>query len=308
MVTLTTQDFVDKVRLVARVAQGNNSFTFDQFLSLGDLCMRTLVAPKIASARENYWLTTVTYETEPGLNKYPIPGLAQGNAIVDAKVDVSQNLIHLGRLEIGDLWSFQYSPFAGYGYYIEDNYVRLNPTSLNGQLILWYYREPSELVATTECAQISAINYGTATVTVGTIPSSFIGSDIELDIVKQTPGFNVLKKDAVPVSIVGMDITFDDVPLDVAVGDYVCLSGQSCVIQCPLEWTEVLVQATATKVLETQGYERRYAMAKKELDNMVENAMKLVSPRTIESAKIIYAGGSLLVPQNTGSFLPVRNV
>lgn len=306
MITYTTTTFVNSVLTVAHVPQGNNTFSFNQILSLADLQMRTYIVPKIASCRENYWLTTQTYEIDPDINKYPIPSLAQGSAIVDVKVNVSQNLIHLTRLEISDLYSFQYSPIPGYGYYIEDQYVRLNPTSLVGNLIIWYYRMASQLVPTTSCAQITDVDYETGELTVGTVPSSFIGTGIQLDVVSQTPGFNVLIKNSVPDSIVGMVLTFDYVPPEVKVGDYICLSGQSCVIQCPLEWIEVLVQATVCKIYEIQGYLNKLAVAKKVLEEMLVNATNLVSPRTIESAKVIYSGGALLYPQNRG-WLPVRS-
>jgi hypothetical protein len=105
---------------------------------------------------------------------------------------------------------------------------------------------------------------------------------------------------------VGSDITFDDVPNQVAVGDWVCLSGQSCVVQCPLEWIEVLVQRTAVKIYEIQGYDKKHKMAKDIQDQMEMAAVGLVSPRTIESSKVISGGGSLLYPQTRGWKLPVR--
>lgn len=299
-----TDTFVDQVRNVAHVPQGNNTFSFNQFLQLGDMQMRTLVAPKIAACRENYWLTTVEYPTVPAINKYAIPSKAQGSAIVDVKVNIGVNFVHLVRLEVSDLYSEQYSAIGGYGYYLEDQYVRLIPTTLTGLVTMWYYRIPSKLVATTACARITAIDFGTSTVTVGTVPSSFIGADIEFDIVSAKPGFNVLKKDSL-ATINSPDITFDALPVDLKVGDYVCLAGESCVIQCPLEWYETLVQAVVVKIYEIQGYERKMALAAAVLKDMVDNTTNLVSPRTVSNAKVIYGGGSLLFPKGQ-TWLPIR--
>lgn len=303
MVTFTTTGLVAGIKRTSHVPQGNNTFTFDDFLDIADIEMRTLVAPKIASCRENYWLTTVEIPIDNALNEYQIPHLALGGAIVDIKIRVGTTLIHLARLEVGDLYSEQYSSLPAYGYYIQDGKVKLNPTNLNGTVVMWYYRMPAQLVPVEECAQVTAIAGNV--VTVASVPSTFVGGG-ELDIVSQQPGFYVLLKDSEPVSIVGSDIEFAVLPLDVKVGDWICLSGQSCVVQCPLEWVGVLEQACAVKIYEIQGYLGKQQTAEKTLEKMTAAALGLVSPRTIENSKIIQGGGSLLNPTNPGWSLPVR--
>lgn len=302
MVTYTTTNLLSEIKLVAHVPQGNSTFTEADFLSLADMEMRTGIAPKISACRENYWLTT-NEQPLNGDNEYPIPSKAIGGSFVDVKVKSGVNLIHLGRLEVSELYSTQYSTRPSYSYYLEDNLIRLVPTTLSGNVIIWYYRIPSEIVPVVECAQITEIN--DAALTVDNVPSTFVNQ--ELDIVSQQPGFNVLLKDDEPVSIIGDVITFSEVSSRVTVGDYICLSGQSCVIQCPLEWIEVLVQRVAVKIYEIQGYDRKHELAMKVLEGMEMRAMGLVSPRTIENPKIIGGGGSLLNPQNMGWKLPVRN-
>lgn len=301
-VTFTTTDFVTAVKRVAHFPTGNTTFTTTDVLALGDMEMRTGVAPKVASVRENYWLTTKEFEINDA-NKYPIPSKAQGSAIVDVKMVSGSTYIPMVRLEIGQLYSTDYSTVPAYGYYLEDNNVRLNPANGVGNPIMWYYRIPSKLVPVSQCGAITDVT--ATTVTVSALPSAFVGGG-ELDIVDAEPGFNVLLKDTEPSDITGNVITFDAVPDTVQVGDYVCLSGQSCVVQCPLEWVEILIQRTAVKVYEIQGYEKKHKMASDVLEKMEERALNVVSPRTIESAKIIPAGGSLLQPQTRGWQLPVR--
>lgn len=303
MVTFTTADLITSIKRVTHVAQGNSTFSAADFLAIADTEMRTRVAPKIASCRENYWLTTQDQAVDSDRNEYPLPSKALGSAIVDAMVRSGTNLIHLSRVEASDLYSTQYSTRPAYCYYIEDFILKLIPNNISGTVVMWYYRIPSQLVPVEDCAQITAI--AGSTVTVNAVPSDF-ASLPEMDIVSQQPGFNVLKKDSSPVQISGSDIEFDELPETVAVGDYVCLSGQSCVVQCPLEWIECLVEATAVKIYEIQGYEKKHDSAKKTLAEMEQMAMSLVSPRTIENAKVISGGGSLLCPQTIGWKLPVR--
>ena len=303
-VTYTTTDFLSNVKVVSHVPQGNSTFTESQLLALGDMQMRTLIAPAISSCRENYWLTTQRQTIVNSVNTYELPSKALGSSIVDVKVAVGTNLIHLIRMEVSDLYSTQFSSLPAYGYYIEDAKLKLVPNSLSGELVMWYYRIPSKLVPVVECAQVVDIP-DAFSVEVDAVPSTFNGQ--ELDIVSANPGFNTWLMDEEPASIVGNIITFAAVPPQVRVGDYVCLSGQSCVVQCPLEWVEVLVQSVAVKIYEIQGYDRKMKMADEVLQRMMKATMGLVSPRTVENSKVIQGGGSLLTPQNMGWNLPARS-
>lgn len=304
MVTFTTTDLITSIKRTAHVPQGNSTFNPDDFLAICDMEMRTKIAPRIASCRENYWLTTQDTIIDNGKNLYPLPSKALGSSIVDAKILVNTNLIHMIRLEISDLYSTQYSTMPSYGYYIQDASMILLPATLSGYLRMWYYRIPSQLVQTIECAQITEI--ASNVLTCASVPSAFTGGG-ELDIVSQQPGFNVLLMDDTPTNISGNVITFDAVPDTVQVGDWICLSGQSCVVQCPLEWVEVLVQAATVKIYEIQGYAQKHELAKKVLDEMIVATIGIVSPRTIENSKVISGGGSLLQPMNLGWSVPVSS-
>ena len=301
MVTYNTNTLVESIMRTSHVPQGNNTFDFDGFLALADTEMRTRIAPKISSCRENYWLTRVQYEPTED-NAYPIPSKALGNSFVDVKILVGNNLIPLSRVEISELYSLQFATRPAYCYYLEDNLIKSLSVVNLGPFLVWYYRIPSQLVPVSSCGQITDVT-GNA-VTVDAVPSTFV--DQELDVVSQQPGFNVLIKDNEPVSIVGNVITFDEVPDSVQVGDYVCLSGQSCVVQCPLEWIEVLVQAVTVRIYQIQGYLAKHKTANEDLNEMIKNAMGLVSPRSIENPKIISGGGSLIFPQVLGWKMPVR--
>lgn len=301
-VTFTTSTLITSIKRVAHVPQGNATFDAAGFLALADMEMRTAIAPKISSCRENYWLTTQETEVNDA-NVYPLPSKALGSAIVDAKIKTGGYFIHLSRIEASEIYSTQYSVRPAYCYYIEDFILRLLPNNLSGDVVMWYYRIPSKLVETTDCAQITGIVGNVATC--ASIPSSF-SSVGELDIVSQAPGFNVLLKDSTPVSVGGSDIEFDEIPSTVAVGDWICASGESCVVQCPLEWVEVLVQRVACKIYEIQGYATKLKTSKAILSEMEMATMNLVSPRTVENSKVISGGGSLLSPQTIGWKLPVR--
>jgi hypothetical protein len=303
MITFTSTNLVNSIKRTAHVPQGNATFTVEDFLAIADMELRTKIAPRIASCRENYWLTTQETVIDNAQNKYQLPSKALGSGIVDVKIKSGTNLIHLIRLEVSDLYSTQFSTLPSYGYYIEDATLKLIPATLSGSVVMWYYRIPSQLVPVSSCALIEEVNG--LDITCAAVPSNFTGGG-ELDIVSAQPGFNVLLKDTEPTSIAGNVISFAEVPTTVEVGDYICLSGQSCVVQCPLEWVEVLVQATAVKIYEIQGYDKKWKLANDVLEKMMNATTGIVSPRTIENSKVITGGGSLLSPMNVGWSVPVN--
>lgn len=295
MITFTTTDFVTSVKAVSHFPEGNSTFQPVDILRLGTMQLRTFIAPKVASVRENYWLTRKAYPITANA-EYTVPSFSIGNGLVDVKCLTSTTYIPLDRIEISQLISTQFSPRGTYGFYIEDNLVKLLPnTGLSGDLVLFYYRIPSQLVPTTSCAQIEEIN-GTD-LTVASLPTTATFSvSAELDISSQEPGFNVIVKDTLPTGIVGNVISFAELPNRIRVGDWISLSGQSCVVQAPIEWVEVLVQSTVCKIYEIQGYLSKLKAAQIILAEMEKGTTNVISPRLTEKSKIIQGGGSLNSP------------
>lgn len=299
MLTYTTSDLVQAIVNNSHIPESNRTFNPTEILALADREMRTRVEPHIASTRENYWLTTTDIPIN-SLNEYPIPSLAQGGGLVDIKVATGSLFIPLIRLDLSEVYSDQYSTMPSYGFYIEDGIVRLMPNNaLSGHARMWYYRIPSKLVPVSACAQISDIDTETGEVTVASLPVGY-STSTELDVVAANPGFNVLMKDTKPTNVAGNVLTFESLSPRLKVGDYVCLSGQSCVVQAPMEWVEVLVQAVTCRIYEIQGYDKKLATASKALKDMEDRTLGLVSPRVKDQVKVIKAGGSLLgtVPNN----------
>jgi hypothetical protein len=295
MVTYTTTDLIEAIKRTAHVPTANETFQDPGLLALADTEMRTFVAPKVAAVRENYWTKTKDYDVDEAseVNTFEMPSLAIGGGIIEAKLLQSDFYLPLDRIEISELIGTQFSPRPIYGYTIEDNLIKLLPNGgISGTLRVWYQRIPSKLVATSACAEITAVNGNT--VTVASLPASMT-TETELDIVSAQPGFNCIKIDSAPTAINNMDLTFDELPAGrVKVGDWVCLSGESCVVQAPLEWIEVLVQAVAVKIFLIQGYLTKKKDAEVTLTEMAKAATSTVSPRQTEKTKFINGGGSVL--------------
>jgi hypothetical protein len=294
VITYTTSDLVTAVLGLAHIPEAQTTFQATDILRLADSAMRTLVSPKIVSVREGYWTTYQDYSISTSSDPIDvvIPALALGGAIVEVKLLVNNVYLPVDRLEISELTSTQFTPRPNYGYWIEDNVLKfLGNGGVTGTLRVWYNRMPSQLVQTSACGEITGISSND--VTVSGLPSTFMVGT-ELDIASAQPGFNVLLKDSAPTGINNSVITFTSVPSRVAVGDWVCLSGQSCVVQCPIEWVSVLEQAAVCKIYEAQGYLQKLAAAKASLKEMTDQVLTLIGPRQIQKTKFMQAGGPVL--------------
>src|SRR5690606_8653031 len=86
--------------------------------------------------------------------------------------------------------------------------------------------------------------------------------------------------------ISGTTIEFSSLPDELAVGDYVCLAGESPVPQIPVEFHALLAQEVVVKVLEALGKSTKDA--KDDLKTLKENLPNLITPRVQgESRRVV---------------------
>lgn len=181
------------------------------------------------------------------------------------------------------------------GLVVEGNTFRLFPTpnnTYNWRMEVSTYVRPGALVPLAQCAPIinAAFNASSTTVTVaiGVDNNDIIVSQY-LDVVASSPPFDTLVMESVVLSIDEVspgtrEITLDGV-LDVTTGDYLCLPGQSPVVQAPLEWHPLLALKVATRELLALG-DMEMASAKiGELKQKQEQASALIRPRREDVAR-----------------------
>lgn len=307
MINYTTLDLITAVQRIAHVPQAQVTFQPADFLALADSAMLTMIAPEIVSVREGYWTTHTDFPITNGtaVNQFAIPSLALGSALIEIKLLIGDTYLPIDRIEISELVSQIFTPRPNFGMWIEDNMINVLPNGgITGSARLWYSRMPSQLVLPTACAQITAISGDT--LSIASLPLTF-QTTTELDVVSSTPGFNVIVKDTLPLSLASNQIVFPTgtVPSRTKVGDYVSLSGQSCVVQCPREWIACLEQATACKIYESQGYLQKLKAAEATFAKMVQKTLSLISPREVQKTKYIPAGGSVLGANRRRRIFPV---
>lgn len=261
------------------------------FLALADEELQTYVVPLLMSVREEYLVAAKDHTITADDTTYAIPTRAIGGKLRDVAISDSSGQFHsLSRIEPER--AADYGTTGGpNGYKLQNNSVVLVPgaSGSSDTLRLTYFQRPNRLVATSAVGEITAINTATRVVTCSNVPTTFTTSET-YDLVKGTPGFeNHAIDQAVSASVTGASgtVTFSStLPEDLAVGDFVCLAGESPVPQVPVELHPLLNQRVAFKVQEALG-DPKAGLAKQVCDEMKKNVMTLLTPRSEGSARLI---------------------
>ena len=284
--SFTTADLLDSIARKSFVPVGQGTFTNADLLAVADEQLLNTIVPAILAAREEYLVYSTDLSVVSGTNAYNVPSRAVGMMIRDvALVDGTNVDFNFPRLDPDMITTS--NPGTPTGFYLKNNQVVLYPTpNASGKTLrLFYYLRPAKLVETSEAAVVSAIDTGTNTVSVVSIPSAWTTGD-EFDLIKQDGGQEPLALDQTSTTVSGTDITFASLPTGLRVGDYVALAGETPLVQLPAEFRPILAQAVAAEILLDQnqpGAEK----AEKKLQEQLAAAIKLVTPRVTGQPKVI---------------------
>jgi hypothetical protein len=291
----TSNDLAASVKGRANIPISQNTFQAADLYRFGDEEIKTRVLPMILKHMEEYYVRYVDYTIVNGQSNYLIPTRAVMSKLRDVELISSTapaSRIPLERLTREDL-SLMRSGHAVYksGFYLEGNSVVLfNVQPASGyNLRLAYYCAPSSLIDVSAAAQIIGINWTTNSITVSSVPSNYSSNTI-LDFVKSNPGFECSAIDQTPVSVSANIFTFASLPVDLAVGDYLCPAKSSCVVQIPAELHPLLSAAVVVRVLSAQSDTNALKVAMAELQSLQAYADELLSPRVDGKPKKAVSG------------------
>jgi len=237
--------------------------------------------------REDYFVDTLTYSlSDSSVREFEIPARAMGLKLKDVTVvDSNNNERSLSRYNVEDVHDV-YPDIAQYpntySFYLKNNKVCIigTPTGFV-TLKLYFFKRPNSLVLPSSCGQITAIATSSNSITVSSLPSTFIvGTTV--DIVKQNSGNETLFEDYVISSVSGTTVTFTGTlssAAGLAIGDYMCLSEQAPVIQIPRDLYSLLAQAVAVKIAEAMGDYNGLQATKARFKEMQASVLNLITPR-----------------------------
>ena len=289
-----TTDLLASVQRYAAVPTSQVTFLNTDIYAFGDDSIRGKILPLVIKQMEEFYVYPYDFDVTTNVSKYAIPYRATAMMLRTVQIVSSTDpdtRVNLDRLNIEDL----YAGITGNvrylvkknGFYLEGNNVVLYPTPVQNLDILRMniFIRPNQLVDPSACALITAINPTAQTITTAAVPSAWTTSNL-VDLVKAQPGFDATAIDQVITNINSGVITFSSaLPTNVSAGDYVCLAGQSCVTQVPVELLPLLTQYIVVRVLSAQKDRSALQDAIAELKTLEENASLLLAPRVQGSPK-----------------------
>jgi hypothetical protein len=290
----TVDALVTKMRRAGKLPPHDPTGTSDNLLAKLNDVQRLYLTHLVQSTREQYRQAYLDVTTTTGLKRYALPARAVAAGVIQvAKLNTDGSRMPLTVFSDFRVNETNY-PTPG-DYYLEGNELVLFNDPGSNTLRVTYERRFSELVLLTSARAITNINTGTKQVTIAAAPSAFTGQTT-MDLVKGTPHFDTYGIDLACTSIGGgaTTVTFSaTLPTSLALGDYVCMPGETPVCNAPWELHDLLAHQSAYVWLLERG-DGRAALLNKVLrgedgmsgrGSMEGDALALLTPRVETNSK-----------------------
>lgn len=276
---LTTTALLKSIKRRAMVPDNQNTFTDQDFIDIMNEEMMIGIVPSVLQTKEEYFIFRQLVPLVAHKSNYPIPERALANKIReicyrDSVSKASGNEYEMTQIAIDDRYTglsngTGSSDFTGFRrFYVMGSDVVLHPDvgpSPYGSLAFYFYLRPNSLVKDSQVATITGINRTTGEITLSSLPSNYsvyvanTNNTVitTFDFVKARSPHNILDID-IPITALNsttktITLPTTSIPLDLEIGDFMPLSGQTCVPNIPTELHMVLAQRAAQRVLEAIG-------------------------------------------------------
>lgn len=256
--SFTADDLLESIKRGISVPNYQVRFTDADILSFADEEIQTRLVPMITSLREEYFIKIVYIPMVQNQRDYQIPYRAVGRTVRDVKW-------YDGNVKSGMMFitpnDEQYYTNVNVGgrpsafYFIEDKIaVCPAPNASSGYIEVKYELRPNKLAILDDVGTISAINTTTGVVTLSAALTGLTTST-PIDFIRAKAGNVTYAFDVSPTNVSSTLVTFDpdDLPSDLAVGDYVAFAGYTPVVQLPEEAHPVLANAVHCRLLRALG-------------------------------------------------------
>ncbi len=268
-------------------ASAGSGLTSADFLAYATAELRSYITSFLKGIREEFIIATVDVSAATSPIAAPVRAVGAASRTV-GWLKSDGNVRFLPRIEPENAGGFASQTGEPQGFMLQGNDIYILPAQTSGTIRIAYQQRPGELVLPSACALITTVTVipGSSFIDVSAaIPSTFNVSSAltPFDAVSGSPNFvaYALDIDSVPelywVTTTRATVSDALVAL-MSVGDYVCLAGETCIPQVPIEVVDLLAQATAAKIAQSVGSDR-YQAIKQGLTDLEAQMRLLLSPR-----------------------------
>lgn len=277
-----------------------NRFDDDALLRFANEETETVIVPAITSARLEFFVKYIDVPLVANQSEYKIPYRAIGRMLRflelrTATNDLVKDLSYISPEDVGRLTSLAGGdPWA---FTMRGDYVVLlpTPTAANYNLRLYYELAPAKLVQESDAGVVQSFDTNTGIITLSGAVTDFSTGQY-MDIIDGKSGNTNKAEDILNTNVSGNLVTFSaaSLPWNLAVGDYVCLSNESPVLQIPNEMHQALVQSVVCRLLEALSDFEGLAAAKVRRDEIISTALKVINPRVESHIPVVINRRGLL--------------
>lgn len=292
----TTDDLLTSIKNCQMFPDASEgSLSPDALLQYATDGLYMTILPAIQGVREKFYEKSFDTSYTSSTTSIPIPSRAIANTVSYVQFIVGVAVAPLYPIDPGTIATIQPTAWPTNFYFQNNDIVFYPPPSgAQGTVRIGYGQRPNRLAQTSACAQISSFNANAKTVTCASVPDDWTTSDV-FDFVpananKATP----YGLDSVITSVTTTVITFDDdLPDDIAVGDWVSIAQYTPIPEIPFEFQTALAQAAAYRALGALNDPTGLANAKVALDEYLKAAVLLITPRDMQGLKKVVSSWRL---------------
>jgi hypothetical protein len=287
----TTSTLIPAIKRRAMLPTTQSTYQTADFLAVLNSELQATLVPLLMSVREEYFVADSDTAMVVGQSAYDIPSAAVGGDLRQVLAVSAQDgsTRPLARFEPEQVTGLPTGNGTPYGFVVKDEQVVLYPPPQNTleNLRLSYHRRPNTLVDASACGVVTATTSSTITFTGSpSIPNS---GGTPFDVVKASPQFKAISL-TVGGNSGGVITVSGTVPSSVAIGDYVCVSGQSPVPQIPAELHPLLVLRAVCVIAQGLGDGQLLQMAQAELTEKQRLALILIANRVKSNVRKVPNG------------------
>lgn len=286
----TTNEIITSVKARTLAPTGQATYSDSDFIRFANEELLIKMVPDIMTIREDFFLRTKNYNVTNNKTNYTLPERTIANTLKDVVyIDPSNNIFPMARINLEDIPLNNFTSIYPSNFYVKGDQIVVAPApnSTSGTIQMWYYERPSQLVLTSACGQITAINAdtpiaGQTTYTVNADVSSYTS----MDVVSGKSPFQDLFIDIEPVSSTSTTVVFttSDVTSQASdnspsVGDWICNEQTSPIPMVPQEFHPLLCEMVAARVIQGLGHNEKLEAINANLAIMKQNLMNMIANR-----------------------------
>jgi len=301
VVAYTADILLADVRRGGSLPSASSTGTADaDLLAHADAEIRDTLVPLMLGVREEFYQRVFDTTTVAGTAAYRVnkrAALSRINTVQWVNSDGSgYNLPRFEPKRVAELGLLSASSGQPVGYYLEGSRVVLYPAPAGtGTLRIRAFVRPSALALVADSQTtglvITTVSVG-ASLTTLTTAAHGISTTAVRDVVAGTPSFEHLAVDATATQTAATTVTipntsFSSTP---AVGDYLCVSDSTPMVQLPVELQPALVELTVARVLRALGKGAEAADHAQEAQRLVGIGIQAITPRVDTADRKIVGG------------------